>query len=129
MQNVTDLWRENNLFLINILFIFLIQDVPDLNQTIEWVEPSLEKCDLPKLLKELPNSYHHRLPPSAEEWWKTFMNSISSTYEQVWLNYLYEVACRTDQKASRLSDSLPIKHLMKHLNVFETKIHQACMNI
>ncbi|PIK34158.1 hypothetical protein BSL78_29027 [Apostichopus japonicus] len=59
------------------------KDVPDLSQSMEWVEPNLDKLDLPKLVKELPKNYCHRLPPSAEEWWVNFMANVSSTYDQL----------------------------------------------
>ncbi|PIK43600.1 hypothetical protein BSL78_19541 [Apostichopus japonicus] len=47
------------------------------------LEPNLDKLDLPKLVKELPKNYCHRLPPSAEEWWVNFMANVSSTYDQL----------------------------------------------
>ncbi|XP_071851801.1 uncharacterized protein [Apostichopus japonicus] len=63
--------------------LLCLKDVPDLSQSMEWVEPNLDKLDLPKLVKELPKNYCHRLPPSAEEWWVNFMANVSSTYDQL----------------------------------------------
>lgn len=65
-------------------FVFVsLQDVPEVDQVLPWVVSTLEKIDLPKLEKELPGSYRHRLSAPAQNWWAGFLQQMPLTYETV----------------------------------------------
>ncbi|KAJ8043886.1 hypothetical protein HOLleu_11185 [Holothuria leucospilota] len=59
----------------------VLKDVPELHQRVEWVMSNLERLDVEKLTKELPEAYRHRLPSAAQHWWAKFISNLSSTYE------------------------------------------------
>ena len=44
---------------------------------------------------------------------------------KTWATICKSVSFHKNQTVSRLSDSLPIKHLMKHLNVFNTYLQNG----
>ena len=73
---------EKKLTLIYIVFL-AFQEVPELDQHLEWVQPDLDKLDLPKLQKDLPDSYRYRMNVAAQQWWTNFIDQLTVTYEVV----------------------------------------------
>ncbi|KAJ8048727.1 hypothetical protein HOLleu_01158 [Holothuria leucospilota] len=75
-----DLWQPEA-FLEYPYGLLCLVDVPEVDQVLPWVVSTLEKIDLPKLEKELPGSYRHRLSAPVQNWWTSFLQQMPVSYE------------------------------------------------
>lgn len=62
--------------------IFLSLDNPRSDRISKWVEPCVERTDLPSLIKDNPAKYGDRIPPKKQDDLKSFLCHIAG-FEEV----------------------------------------------